>query len=544
MAKVNHDIIDHYNMVDGLNTVSSAIRLKPSEFRDIQNMRYFPIGGFSKRNGYDALNDVAVGAGAGACTGLYQGRYSLNGGTNIAYLVSGSKLWSMSAALGGTWTDATNGLTITAGDNNLWNFSILNNIVVAGNGNTDASFQIDSGGTATALNPGPFTKFLFAVECRGYMWYLVPTVGGNVLYDRVYFSNINDPTTVGTNNFVDIGKGQGGDVRGAADYKGYFYVWKRHGIYQLNYQPTRINSSGTLFPWTEFPNPIVPGVGTQSPRSIVKFTTPSTHTTPGQELIFFVDQFGNPRIFDGVNTISFSSKIGSSRDTTIKCLEDMNQARNPYSFAINNPKKNIIQCWLSENNSRQDTTWVLDYNVGFSWGRDDYYSAFNCGALFEKSDGTFFPFVADYAGKVYQLETGTTDDGQPINDYAVTGDDYLKSPALKSKWYFAETRGVNGSDDQATKVTHYINGEDTPVKSSEISLANAQTEWSTVGDPEPTMIWARDSWAKSGLVTRSTEINMDSKTLRTKFESVDKLNDTLIVEGFSLLGEVLGTAQN
>lgn len=536
MAQVPHTAIDHFNMVDGLNTVSSAIRLKQSECRDVQNMRYSPIGGFSKRPGCDALNDGAVG-GAAATTGLFMGRYSLAGGTNIAYLVCGAFLFKMTSALNGTWTDITGSLTITAGQNNIWNFAILNDIVVLGNGNTDASIKINSSGVASALTPGPFTKFLFAVESRGYMWYFQPTVGGNILYDTGYFSDINDPTTVGTNNFIAVAKGQGGDVRGAVDYKGYLYIFKRHGIYQVNYQPTRINSSGTLFPWNEFPNPIVPGVGTQSHRSIVKFTTPSTHATPGQELVFFVDQFGIPRIFDGVNTISFASKIGSSRDTTIKSLDDMDRSRNSYCFSINNPTDNLIYCFMSEDNSKQDVCWVLDYNVGFSWARDDYFTEFNCGALFEKSDGTFAPFVGDYGGKVYQLETGTTDDGNPINDYIVTGDDYLKSPAIRSKWYFAETRGQSGSTSQKMRISHYVDGEDTSVINMEISLANSQTTWGS-------FIWGQASWAKLGLVPKTTEINLVSKTIRTKIESVDKLNDTLVVEGFSLLGETLGTAQN
>lgn len=535
MAKVNYEFVDHYNMVEGINTVSSGIRLKPTEFRDAQNMRYFPIGGFSKRNGYDDLNSVAVGT--SACTGLFQGRYSTNGGTLFAYLVSGTELYSMSGSLLGTWTNATNGLTITAGNNNIWNFAILNDTVVAGNGNVDASFKINSSAVASALTPGPFTKFLFPVESRGYMWYFVPNVGGTVQYDRGYFSNINDPATVGTSNFVDVFKGQGGDVRGAVDFKGYLYVFKRHGIFQLNYQPTRINSSGTNFPWTEFPNPIVPGVGTQSQRSIVKFTTPSTHVTPGQELVFFVDQFGMPRVFDGVGTISFSSKIGSSRDTTIKSLSDMDKSRLPFTFSINDAEKNIIYCFMSQSNSRQDICWILDYNVGFAWGRYDFYDDFNVGAIFEKSDGSFVPFVGDYAGKVYQLETGTTDNGQPIDDYAITGDDYRNSPSLNSKWYQTEVRGSNGSDSQACRISHYINGEDTVVKTNEITLANSQSTWGN-------FIWGQASWAKQGLITRSSETNLVAKTVRTKIESVDKLNDTLTVEGFGLFSETLGTSQN
>lgn len=539
MATVDYKFVDFYDLTAGLNTVSSAVRLRPNEARDLQDIDFFPIGGFSKRNGYTPLNSAPVNG--SACTGLYMGRYSATGGVNIAFLVAGTSLWSMSSALGGTWTDSTNGLTITAGNNNIWNFAILNNIVVAGNG-VDTPIQISSVPTATALSSGlPFTSFLFPVESRGYMWYFRPTVGGTVQYDRGYFSSINDPTTVGTNDFVDFGKGQGGGVTGAVDYKTFLYVWKRHGIYQSTFQPTQVNSSGDIFPWTQYPNPVIPGVGTQSHRSIVKFTTPSTHATPGQELIFFVDQYGIPRIFDGSTTISFASKIGASRDTSILSLSNMDNSRLPFSWAVNYPSKNRILFFLSRLNSRQDTCWILDYNTGFAISRYKYASGFNVGALFEKSSGIFKPYYGDYAGTVMESDTGTSDNGSVINDYYITGDTFLISPIVRNKWYTLDIRGLNGSDSQSTTISYYLDGQDTPASTDVISLVETQTEW---GDGPPPMIWGQSSWAKKQLYNKTSEITHISKTIRAKIETTTKLTDTLTVEGFSLAGEVLGTLRD
>lgn len=535
MAVVDYKFIDFFQMTSGLNTVSSAILLKPDEARDLQDIDFFPIGGWSKRNGYALLNLSPLSA--SAITGLYMARYSTNGGTNFGFIVNGTKLYSMTSALDGSTTDKTNSLTITAGNNNIWNFAILNNITVLGNG-VDTPIQISSAPTATALSSGlPFTTFNFPVESRGYMWYFVPTVASNILYDRGYFSSINDPTTVGTNNFVDIGKGQGGSITGAVDYKTYLYVWKRHGIYQVTYQPTQVDSTGTLFPWTQFPNPVIPGVGTQSHRSICKFTTPSTHSTPGQELVFFIDQFGVPRIFDGTTTISFASKIGFSRDNTILNLSSMDNTRLPYSFSINYPSKNRILFFLSRLNSKQDTCWVLDYSTGFSISRYKYALPFNVVALFEKSDGTFKPYLGDYAGTVYQSDQGTTDNNQPINDYYVTGDQFIKSPTMSNKWFFLDIRGVNGSTSQSVTISYYLNGGDTPVQTDSKILADVQTLW---GASQP-MIWGQSTWSKQGLVNRTSEINNTSKTIRMKLESTNKLTDTLTVEGFTLAGDPLGT---
>lgn len=525
-------------MVQGLNLNNSSLRLDVTEARDAQNAQLFPIGGFRKRNGYDDLNSTAVGI--DACTGLFMGRYSTSGGTNRFYLVSGTKLYSMPSTLNGTWTNITGGLTITAGNNNIWNFGILNDILVLGNGDIDTPIQINSSGVASALGGLPFTKFLFCVDVRGYMWYFQPTVGGVVQYDRGYFSDINTPVTVGTDNFIDVAKGNGADVRGAVEYKSYMYIFKRHGIYQVIFQPTRVNSSGTVFPWAEVPNPIVPGVGTQSHRSIVKFTTPTTHQIPGQEFVFFVDQFGTPRVFDGTTTISFQSKIGSSRDTTILSLKDMDMTRNAYAFSLNDPVTNNIYCFLSRLNSRQDTCWVLDYNTGFAFTRYKYNLAFNVGAIFEKPTGVFKPFVGDYAGKVYELDTTANDNGQPFDFYYATGDSFLQSPALVSKWFFMDVRGTNGDNDQSLDVDYYFDGSDTPSLHDSLTLANSQTEW---GDGPPPMIWGQSQWAKQTLVARTSEINNTAKTCRVKFSNND-LNETVIVESFSLAGQTLGTEQN
>ncbi len=537
MALVNHHLVDFLGMTGGLNTVKSAVSLSPSEARDLQDIDLFPIGGFSKRNGYTQLNSSAVSA--NSCTGLYMARYSLNGGTNIAYLVNDTKLYSMSSALGGTWADATNSLTITTGPNNIWCFDILNDIAVLGNG-TDAPIQISSSGTATALFSGqPLTKFLFPLQTRGYMFYFRPTVSASINYDRCYFSSIGDPTVVGTNNFIDVGKGQGGDIRGAVEYKTYLYVFKRHGIYQLNFQPTQVDSTGTLFPWTQNPNPIVPGVGTQSHRTIVKFTTPETHATPGQEYVFFIDQFGIPRIFDGTTTISFASKIGFSRDSNILSLSDMVKTQLPYSFAINYPERNKILFFMSSASSQQNRCWTLDYSTGFAISRYKYASAFNVGALFEKADGTFRPYVGDYAGKVHQLDSGTTDNGTAISDYYRVGDNFLKSPSMRSKWYFLDVRGTSGSSSQNIKVSYFVNGSSASTgTTTSLSLRGNDSTWG------PGMIWGTAVWSSQTLVQKTAEINLVAKTLAIKIESAVKLTDTYTIESFTMAGDVLGTAQD
>ena len=531
MPQIGHPPKDFYAIVDGLNTLKSGVRIGDTEFRNTQNIRYFPVGGFKWRPGYDALNDTAI-AGSPALTGLYMARFDSL--TNVAFATAGASLYKMDS-LDGTWDDITNGQVITGGQDNLWNFATLNNTVVLAN-DTDTCIQISSGLTASSIGGGvPFTSALAPVEHRGYMFYLNPVVSATRYRDRVYFSDLNTPATVGINNYINVSPTTYGDVRGAVDYNGKLYIFKRHGIFAIEFQPTRTDSAGTLFPFIEVPNPVVPGVGTQSHRSICKFTTPATHKTPGQELVFFVDQFGTPRVFDGTTTLSVGTGISQSRDTTITSLSDMEGTRVGQVWTVNYPEKNLIYCHMTSvtASTRHDTCWVLDYTTGFAWSRDTYADQFNCGALMEKTNGRFVPFFGNYAGQVMEMETGLSDNGAAISSYAVTGDLFNASPTVRSSWTILEVRGTTGSTSQNISIDYYVDGDDTPSKTDAVALfRTGQAQWGT-------LIWGVDAFAKKGLVTHTKEINVESKTLRIKFSN-STLNNTGIIEGFTIFSKPEG----
>lgn len=527
MPRLEAQPIDYSNMVGGSNTLDSAVRLGVQKFRDAQNVNYFPVGGFSWRKGYAQVNATPLSA---VSTGLFAARFS--NGTIQPYVVNGSKIYTLNISTGAT-SDITNGVTISQGNNNLWTFDVLNDLVCLSNG-VDTSLQITSNNTVTVLSGSPpFTSALFNIQHRGYMMWGQPVVSGTTQYDRFYFSSINDPTTVGSNNFVDVAKKNAGDLRGAVDYQGSLFLFKRHGIYEVNYQPTRVNSSGVIFPFTEFPNPIVAGVGALSHRSIAKFTTPITHANPGQELVFFVDQFGVPRIFDGRATIQVGRSISDSRDTTITTIASMDKSRTAQTWSVNYPDRNQILCFMSSSGAgNNDTCWVLDYTVGFAWGRHKFALPFNCGALIEKSDGTFRPYFADYVGQVHQYDTGTDDNGTAIVSYATCADAVTASPALRSNWPWIELRGSTGSTTQTVNLNFFKDGDDTSSLVLTPSLAKVQTTWGTTG-AGGTMIWGSSPWARTGLITAQPKVGIDAKTLRVKFSNSVKGNSCNI-ESFSL----------
>lgn len=165
MPQVASEILDLYAITDGLNTIKAGVRIGPTELKDCQNIRYFPIGGFKWREGYTTLGNEPNFA----ATGLYMGRFS--SGTSVAFRTQGTKLEKMDA-LDGTWDDITSALSLTAGQDNLVSFAMLNDIVIGCNG-VDNAFQVDSALSATTVGALPGSVIpTYVYEHRGYMFTL------------------------------------------------------------------------------------------------------------------------------------------------------------------------------------------------------------------------------------------------------------------------------------------------------------------------------------------------------------------------------------
>lgn len=385
----------------------------------------------------------------------------------------------------------------------------------------DNAIQISSAPLTTTVGALPNSDIpLHVFTHRGYMFY--------VTKDKAYFSNIRDPLTIGTNNYVQPGSKQGGNMVCGVNYAGKVFLFRRNGIYAVEFQPTATDSTGTLFPFVTAPEPAVPDVGTQSKQAILKFTTPATHKTPGQELVFFIDQFGVPRLFDGSTTLSIGSSILTSRDSTITSLNNTDRTRLPYVWAVNDAANNLIYVFMSSTGqTKNDLCWVLDYNTSFAWSRDSFYDQFNCGAIFETTTGVFAPYFGNYTGQVMQMNSGQTDNGIAISSYARTGDLWKESPIIRGKWVYNEIRGTTGSDTQSLNVDYYQDGDDSSSASGTITLfKQGQSDWDSVN-------WDAFNWVYSGLTTKSSEVNLECKTIGVRFSNTTSGN-TATVEGFSL----------
>jgi len=159
----------------GLNTASGPFGLADNESPDLQNVDLDIFGSALQRNGYAALNTVAI-TGTAASDGLHDFVYTSGANTTRTLLdVTNAKLYKMDD-LDGTWDDATNGLTITA-DNQVDFTNFLNECYMT-NG-VDAPWYIDATLTATTMTvPTGLTTAKYNAEFNNYLFLANVTVSG------------------------------------------------------------------------------------------------------------------------------------------------------------------------------------------------------------------------------------------------------------------------------------------------------------------------------------------------------------------------------
>lgn len=532
MPKTFGHPIDFYENTVGLTTMNSGIRVPNGACKDVKNVNYFPVGGFSSRNGYVRLNGTALNSGA-IMTSLYEKRQS--SGTHLLIGTCGNMIAKMDA-LDGTWDDLTAALTLTAGENNLWSWAILNDIAVGSNG-VDNCIQVSTVPAAATIGTGSFSTALFVVEYRGYMFYGNLVEGGTAFPDRFRFSNNAVPGTFTATDLINVHTKQGGTLRGAIVYKDRLLCFKENAVYEIIFSPTRVASDGTLFPFLQNPNPLLIGIGAQSHRTLVHFTTPSTHSSPG-DYIFFIDQRGMPRIYaSGTTSFQVGYPIGLSRDTVIESISACTRSQTALRsmWAMDYPERNQIWVFMPLS-TQMNRCWVLDYTVDWAWGKNVFADSFTCGTLVQHTDGTYRPFTGDRAGFTVRHDTGTRDHLTNIDWYYRTGDvrPTGKSPVERSNWPFCEVKGTTGSDSQAINIAFSKDSEDIATSSDTVTLYQTQAKWGAG------TIWGQFKWAKKGLMNRTITPNIDAKTLGTKFSSVNGSQAT--IEGFTLIAKEEGLA--
>jgi hypothetical protein len=145
----------------------------------------------------------------------------------------------------------------------------------------------------------------------------------------------------------------------------------------------------------------------------------------------------------------------------------------------------------------------------------------------ENNSGIFKPYFANYNGQVFETGSGQTDNSTAITSYARTGDLFVNKISVQSRWLYNEIRGMGGDTTQTVVLDYFVDGENTASYSSSVILVKSnQALWDQV-------TWDQFNFAYSGLTTKSSEVNLESKTLSVQFSNTTSGN-TASIEGFSL----------
>lgn len=137
----------------GLNTFDPEYISALNQSPDLDNLIILDKG-FKKRMGDSAWNASAMVSGNTPVQGM--GYIQYDSGTQFLNAVAGTKFFTDSG-LSGTMTDKTGAITITSGQNNIWNSVNFNNLQIWFGGAPDAPFTYSGTGNAAALAGSPPT---------------------------------------------------------------------------------------------------------------------------------------------------------------------------------------------------------------------------------------------------------------------------------------------------------------------------------------------------------------------------------------------------
>jgi len=481
------------NLAGGLNSTASGISLKDSEASDLLNIDFDTFGSFKKRSGYATLNSSAANSGA-TCTGLHW--YEKSDGTQKLFGIFGNKAYRMDD-LDGTWDDITGGLTITAGNNNLFSIVTTEDTVVFTN-NTDPPFTAtDSGNAAAATVPTGLTDAKFVAFWNNYTFYANVTVSGALHGSRFYWSNLKDITTWTATDYIDVALQDGSNITGIQPLGDYLIIFKEYSIY------------------------IVIFTGDSDVPFLVKKTQSSIGAISG----YSIQEINNGLVFLSIDGIYFfdgrtSKKLSDRINATLSAL-----GTNRFQYAISTYQSSKNRYYLTLTTSGNAThnriiTWD-SFNNAFS-----VYSGHASNALtIVNTSGAERIYFGDYSGYAYRMDYGTADNPAGVKTAI--------SSYFKTKFFNFE----NLYDEQGVPhVTVFYRISDSTIQfgySYDFEDANDVTEsisFATSSAVYGSAVYGTDTYAASGGAVIRRDIDGRGRTVRFTFTN-NTVDETMQIDG-------------
>ncbi len=313
----------------------------------------------------------------------------------------------------GTWTDRTGGVSISTADDDTWSWVNANgDLYATSNSLSDnpIKWAAAAGNIASANLDSRFTNAKWCEWWDNRLWY----GHTNANEERVWFSNLLTPETIGATSFLNFGVA----VTGLKGLRTGLTVHSEDGIYLVQY-----NQDLSVYVQQQRADK-----GTVAGRSIV---------VNGQGQMFFIRK-------DGIYQWDIDSPIATEASATPRKIslpldgagywDNLNGARLHQAWAVNYEDRNQIWFGLPYGTSQTDLNHILVYD----YAQQIFYPPYtgttrNCGAFF---DGN--PHLGGYDdGLVYIHDSGTADNGTAIDAWFETAAAPAADPSVEVRWLFA-----------------------------------------------------------------------------------------------------------
>ncbi len=304
--------------------------IAPNGLRQMENVRLTAAAACEKVLGTASYNSAAAIAATPTLTAC--GEYRIPGGAAVTFVIAGTKLYLYSAG----WVDKSGAVTITAGDDNTFEWVRAYNYMVATNGVDTDAIKWDGSGNASALDDsGRFTKGKHIGFWDNRLW--IGNVNG--ANDRVYYSDTGDIETWVATNFLNLGS----PITGMAPIGTRFAIHTEDAIHTVS--PT----GNATYPYelnqrtsTDQNNP--QRGGTISGRTLV--------SVPGIGQLFVLGD--GIYLWDGGDQIT---KVSTALD--LGYWDQINEARLSQSFAIYYSGKQEVWFWLPYGTSQTNMNHIM-----------------------------------------------------------------------------------------------------------------------------------------------------------------------------------------
>lgn len=366
----------------------------PDEVFDMQNVRIGTGGQLETRKGTDSYYDTA--AIAGAPTGTLLAEIDVDASTTYVVECFGTKLYKN---VSGTRTDITGGLTVTAGDDNTFEWADANGVLVITNGvDTDAKKWTGTGNFSLLDDDARFTKGKHIAWFDNRLW--IGNVNGAT--GQLWYSDTADIETWGATSFYNFG----GIILGLVPAHNALIVHTTDGIYTL------VPTGNSALPYHPDHRTETAGIDGRTCVSL-----------PGETQLMLQED-GVYEWRGGGELVKVSPQLDGSRywDEVVR-----NKARLTQAFAVHYKDASEVWFFLPHGASQTNMNHVMIYNyrlrtqihgvdVGVWYGPDTGFER-NAAALVGG-----VPHAVDFVGVMHTHDDDVRDDnGANITQFAETG---------------------------------------------------------------------------------------------------------------------------